>query len=635
MQRQIEAQERTMPSSYQVGVKAFQNKKYHQAIAQLKVFLAQYPHHALAPKAFFLLAESYFYCGNYEKAIAVLEDTLQKFPLYPTAPRGMLILAKSHIHLGHLSLADEILKKAIQLYPNSRYVNDFWYERGILAYKEQEYEKARRCLIKALKNCQDPELYMRACFVLGNTYLKLNNDVAAWNLYLEGLKNKTSSQAFLRNHPQTYFNLAQLLVIHGRLKEALKAYEEIAQLAAQTNLGKKASVKAGDLALKLKKYQKALQYYCKTISNYPESPEALISMFRMADIGVDKPNLSIPPMSCYESYRHPWDTYIKLSKQPIKELAELAHLRMAQYKLKQHNFKKAVSLLKEHLRLYPNGNLKDACQILLEDSLLSWLNELYKGHQLIAFLKIFEDNSSFISGNRKKEIISKVADVYYKFGLYQRAMEYYQNVPLNNHSIIMLAKIYFNLGYYPDVEHLLEPIFEKTYNLKLKCETAQLLADTYYRDKKYNKAISHYVYFLKTCEPKSLCPYYLSIAQSCMGIKNWDEAINYIKMLIDKKCASNTAYFLLGECYYQKENYQTALNCYQSLVDKIQDNSFRSFLYYRIAKCYEYLNDYSKATLTYNILKKNNDKFWRDLGLINADFVSWQKNNREIIDMFQ
>ncbi len=624
-----------VPSLYQEGRKAFKEKKYKLAVLKLKAFLNAYPKHILVKNALYLLGEAYYQLGEYERAIAVLQKAVKDYPLFPEAPRAILLLARSYAQLGDISYADKILNNAIQGYPRSRYINIFWYERGKIAFKLREYDKAVYCFKKALKNCKDRKLYMEICFALGDAYMALQNLVAARDFYQEVLKKGVSPYTYLRKHPRTYFNLAEVFFAYEEYEKALKAYEETASLLKEASLKRRALVKAGDTALKLKQYKKALTFYCQVIQKYPTSDEAWISKFRMADIGAEQPNLKIPIASCYEAYRHPWDTYVKLSKSPLRELAELAHFRMAQFKLKYHEYKAGIELLKKHLSLFPGGKLKEPCLLLLRESLLEWLNELYTSQRYLAFLKVFLDNKSYFTPAEMKKITPKIADAYYKEGLYEEALDYYQRLPLTEEIILRLGQIYFDLNYYPDAEHLLEPFLKETMNLKLKCEGTKILAAVYYQEQKYGKALPYYLYFLNTCQKDSSL--YFPLAQCYFYTGELDKAIYFLQMLLDKTKKANLkkkAYLLLAKCFFKKEDYKKALNHYHIALDMSRDEEEKNFILYQMCLCYQQMGKNKKAVSLYDLLEKSSDNLWHSLAAFNKEDIQWKEKNKKFIQVF-
>jgi len=625
------------PELFKKAIQAFQAGNYKEASLELKSFLKQCPYNPLVKKAIFLLGECYYYLGEYEEAIKTYQQALRVYPLYSEAPRAVLFLGRAYKQLGSFSKADRIFQGGIQGYPKSPYINEFYYERGLIAYQLKEVEKAIGLLGKALENCKDAHLYMKICFALGDAYIALNNSIAAYNFYQEAFKKGNSPYVYLKKHPLTYFNVAEMFFNTGEYTKAAQAYLEIASLYSQASFAPKALIKAGDVFLKTKKYLKALETYGKVVQLYPNTNEALISQFRMADLGMEKPGLKIPLRSYYEAYRHPWEAYLELTKSPLPELAELAYFRMAELLFKQNKFAKAVRVLKKYLTRFPTGKLREHCLELLESTVFSWINQLYNTHQYLAVLKIFWENSSYLK-HKNEALLNKIADAYYEVGLYEEALKTYQRLSLRSENIFKIAQLYYFLDSYPDAEHLVENLLQTSKDVDLTCQATQLLAATCYKEEKFTKALIHYLDYLNQCHPKSPWPLYVNIADCYAHIKVWDEAISFLKTLFEKadkldENLAKRAYILLADCYYHKQIFEKALKNYNQALFYVNDKDEFNFILYRIASCYNHLNLTAKATLTYQKLKKE-DSFWQALANFSLDDLSWRRKYESYLQLF-
>ncbi|MCD6319820.1 MAG: tetratricopeptide repeat protein [Candidatus Desulfofervidaceae bacterium] len=629
-----------VPELFKEALQAFQSGNYKEASLKLKAFLKKYSYNPLVKRAIFLLGDCYYYLDEYEKAIKTYQQALQSYPLYSEAPKATLFLGRAYKKLGSLTEADRVFQKGIKGYPGNKYINEFYYERGLIAYEFRELEKAIGLLGKALENCKDAHLYIKICFALGDAYTALSNYIAARNFYQEAFKKRVSPYVYLRSHPITYFNVAEMFLNNREYIKAVRAYLEIASLYPQAAFAPKALIKAGDTCLKMEEYQKALKIYGKVIRLYPETNEALISKFRMADLGIEKPGLKVPLVSYYEAYRHPWDTYQELAKSSLPELAELAHFRMAELLFKQNKFGETIKVLKEYLTLFPSGKLREHCLNLLEETVLLWIDQLYKSQQYLAILKIFLQNADYLK-HKGEVLLSKIANAYYQVGLYEEALNTYQSLPLDPENVLKIAQLYYLVGSYPDAEHLLEGYLQTSSDAGQRCEISQLLAETCYKEKKFSKALVYYLGFLDQCHPAASCLLYVKIADCYAHTKAWDNAISFLKKVmfeknstghVDKNLAKRT-HILLGDCYYHKQNFEEALENFNQALFYVVDQDEINFVLYRIGDCYKHLDLIAKAASTYQKIKKQ-DTFWQALVRFSLDNLSWGKKNKRYISLF-
>ena len=115
----IPADKNTAQTLYDGGIKAFDQRRYKDAVAAFKSFTSNYPKHQLAGNAAFWEGESYYQLGEYGRAALAYQEVLDK---YKTSPKYQASLVKQGIafhNAGKKSAAKERLQELVSRYPSS------------------------------------------------------------------------------------------------------------------------------------------------------------------------------------------------------------------------------------------------------------------------------------------------------------------------------------------------------------------------------------------------------------------------------------------------------------------------------------------------------------------------------------
>ena len=115
----IPADKNTAQTLYDGGIKAFDQRRYKDAVAAFKSFTSNYPKHQLAGNAAFWEGESYYQLGEYGRAALAYQEVLDK---YKTSPKYQASLLKQGIafhNAGKKSAAKERLQELVSRYPSS------------------------------------------------------------------------------------------------------------------------------------------------------------------------------------------------------------------------------------------------------------------------------------------------------------------------------------------------------------------------------------------------------------------------------------------------------------------------------------------------------------------------------------
>jgi outer membrane protein assembly factor BamD len=210
---------------YQAGEQDMSKKYYPQARANFQKIVERHPQSQYAPRARFLIGETYYREATFDKAIKEFEAFLAFYPRHDIADLVQFRLAMSYYDQlkpveqdqGLTVKAVEQLKKLVREYPDSRYASDALAKidvcRGRLAQKE---------------------LWVAAY------YLENENNPVAARQRLEGvLKNYPRSLVI----PEAMYRLADINAREGKTDEAQQMFKKLSAEYPYTEWGRRAGLR--------------------------------------------------------------------------------------------------------------------------------------------------------------------------------------------------------------------------------------------------------------------------------------------------------------------------------------------------------------------------------------------------------
>ncbi len=210
---------------YQAGEQDMSKKYYPQARTNFQKIVERHPQSQYAPRARFLIGETYYREGTFDKAIKEFEAFMAFYPRHDIADLVQFRLAMSYYDQlkpveqdqGLTVKAMDQLKKLVREYPDSRYASDALAKidvcRGRLAQKE---------------------LWVAAY------YLENENNPVAARQRLEGvLKDYPRSLVI----PEAMYRLADINAREGRTEEAQQLFRKLSNEYSYTEWGRRASLR--------------------------------------------------------------------------------------------------------------------------------------------------------------------------------------------------------------------------------------------------------------------------------------------------------------------------------------------------------------------------------------------------------
>ena len=109
----------TATTLYEAGIKAFDQRRYKDAVVAFTDFVAAFPKHNLTSNAHFWEGESYFQMKDYPRAALAYQKVIANFPGSNKVQSAMLKQGMALYHTGKKPAANERLQELIKRYPSS------------------------------------------------------------------------------------------------------------------------------------------------------------------------------------------------------------------------------------------------------------------------------------------------------------------------------------------------------------------------------------------------------------------------------------------------------------------------------------------------------------------------------------
>lgn len=110
----------TATTLYESGIKAFDDRRYQDAVMTFKDFTATFPQHNLAGNAHFWQGESYYQLKDYARAALAYQEVISKFPGSNKVQSAMLKQGISLYNANKKPAGRERLQELVTRYPNSQ-----------------------------------------------------------------------------------------------------------------------------------------------------------------------------------------------------------------------------------------------------------------------------------------------------------------------------------------------------------------------------------------------------------------------------------------------------------------------------------------------------------------------------------
>ena len=272
---------------YAIGQLNYKLQNYEDSRQAFKSILDGFPNSDFKDDAQYFIAQSFLNESNYEQSYQEFDKiATEEYKNYPELQAEAMY--KAAFSLNQLGRDDEAIGRYtnfITQFPESQYVTAAYFDQGAIYARQKDYDNARVNYELALQNTADRGLQAEIQSAIGLTYYDqgdYENAIVAYSLLLEQYPESEFIADAKIGIADSHFRL-------GNWSEATVAYERVinehpdegdfipycsfqigeAYYKLGTNQRNAGETEAGMATLEL-----ALQWYQKTIDDYPQDPVA-------------------------------------------------------------------------------------------------------------------------------------------------------------------------------------------------------------------------------------------------------------------------------------------------------------------------------------------------------------------------
>ena len=474
-------------------------------------------------------------------------------------------------------------------------------------------------LIKTYKNNSKYSTYVaKAYFQLGDIYFYNNDTQSAANNYIYAyniLKLLPSSQTILTYKNYALYSAAFCYYDSKDYANAIKYLDIILQTGKGGDFYTDALKLGATIAIESNDFSQAKSFINSYQSAVPNSYEAKLLTAQLYQKSGDQNDAL--------------NIYLSLSKVSDKNTQYVSLYNIAYIYFSQNKQDSALNYLQKALKIKKTS---EAYNLLGNIDILS---KKYTDAKA-AFSKAID----LASPVEIPSILYNQGIAYYKMAQKTNSKDFYnyaltklenaqsQSKTLFADALVAQARIYEDLKQYDQAQKIYNEIISKATNVKTKLEAMKDLGDLYLSMGKYNDAIKEYNSSYTIANQNNL-PQYLEYSKYNLifaefTMNNIDRALkdsqNFLKAFAsnDPQHLIDNVYFMLGQIYYSKKDYDNSINYYKMAASK-KDPDTLAKAYYSLGLIYYTLaqkdssqlqNAYQYFTDAFN--SPNNDDIYLD-----------------------
>lgn len=159
---------------YLIGWVSFQQRNDAKAIEEFQRLLTVYPDGDHAVRALFTIGDAQFNLGDVDASMATYRGVISRFPSHPLASEAAKAMQVMLLGMGRTQEALDIADTLINANPQSLAAAEFSFKKAEILYSGKNYTSAAAELEAYMKKYPSSQQKDEALYLLGKTYLTMN-----------------------------------------------------------------------------------------------------------------------------------------------------------------------------------------------------------------------------------------------------------------------------------------------------------------------------------------------------------------------------------------------------------------------------------------------------------------------------
>jgi tetratricopeptide (TPR) repeat protein len=438
---------------------------------------------------------------------------------------------------------------------------------------------------------------------------------------------------------------AELQWQQGDFEAAQQSYQAFLERFPHYKHNHLIMVRLADLLQQQQLLREALEAYAEVITTSPSSEGALISQVRMAELGMQSPELlpqSNEPQ--FLAYHQPLSGLQKLIQTyPASPVANIARLKLGEFRLQHNDLQAALTTFSQLLKKSLEPVLFQEARSMLDQTLKRLLATQQQKGEYLEVLRTFFRNQEHLPSEAAfhPDLLLPVALSYARLGLDAEAQGLLQRLtdgttPPKQKTIAALeqAQLIFKHGHPQTALDLLEPLVPIAEPV-LRKEVLLLLGTVAVQAGEPAKALNYLdmARHLVVSPPERVrlftllaeeyltqgdTPQGLHALQQCVGVHT-EEGVPLPE--------TDTCMFRLAGIFFAHRQFESALQEYQQLLQAFPKSHYKEMSLFHMAKIYQELEDEQQTIETLNQLRDSTtNSLWKKVALDYLDDMAWQKH---------
>ena len=614
---------------YAIGQLNYKLQNYEDSRQAFKAVLDGFPNSDFKDDAQHLIAQSFLNESNYEQAYQEFDKiATEEFKNYPDLQAEAMY--KAAYSLNQLGRDDEAIGRYtnfITQFPESQYVTAAYFDQGAIYARQKDYDNARVNYELALQNTADRTLQSEIQSAIGRTYFDqgdYENAIVSYNTLLEEYPESDFIAEAKLGIADSHFRLQNWSEATTAYQRVINEHEEATDFIpycsyqigeAYYKLGSD-QVKAGETDPGMATLELALQWYQKTVDDYPQDPVAPHALYgaiwALNDLG-RKDELETIAREFIEKNKNDNEFDI---------LAAEVQLRFAD--IKRTEFKQYVEAAEEYAKLWDYRPLP-------KFHLVKLMGKFFEGRSYYEAAKPEDHQEGEAGGNFNQEYLRKSVSAYQEAtamfnddaflpGVAQeRYDDFSERVAQVEACIMNEALSHEMLGDWTQARdrYASVPDTSEYYERALL-----LVANSHVKEGDKEGAISYYNSILdKLADADNRSLAAIKLADLLRAEERFEEAAVQYQAVVDGNPTgeyADDALYLVGLCYYQAASENPALlesseSAFKRVISDYADSPNAVEAYYGLALAYrdaaQKQDDAEKWPLILQLADEASDKY--------------------------
>ena len=202
---------------------------YKMAVQEYQNFIDKFPESDLKDKAYFGMAESYFFMDDHEHAQEVYHIVLTNFPQSPLGHSAQLRIAQIHFAAKKYQEATETISRVQFDQLDNKLRQTFLFYQGRILFELNQFESAVASFEKAEQIKDSDEYTTQSLIYKGEAFAEAGKYDQALASFQQALKGKLNEEEKAR----AQYKIGETQFIQGRYNEAAASFKDFLSVFSQ------------------------------------------------------------------------------------------------------------------------------------------------------------------------------------------------------------------------------------------------------------------------------------------------------------------------------------------------------------------------------------------------------------------